>query len=415
MISLSALMKRSDTTPLPVPPTGVGVVVALPNGGTSTVPSSPESPSSMSDGGSDTDISQSLSNNDSGSDTYTSRPTFSQSNRSSSSKKTQLPPSSTAGSAEDEKAMKEMLRKERKREAVRRCRKRKREAALKLEAQLKFQRRRQEVLVREVQKKTFDGAGAVHDPDFSQLRCANAVQMAMQTGHPGYRQHFNLRDQALATHLTQAFVQAETQRRQEAMLASKILQATSHSGISVSNLTWLLQQQRAAEHRQQQAAYSDLLNARQFVGATPTPPRLAAESRARENSNPLLGLLAVAEAQQQMQSFSQQQHKPPTASSPVNPHAVALPESQVQAAANTRKPATKRPRASLTGETDDEKEARRKERKREAVRRCRLRKRQQHEQLEEETKKLQQQNERLQRLAGYSPCLAGYGTDRLNL
>ena len=52
----------------------------------------------------------------------------------------------------DDPVTKELLRKERKREAVRRCRKRKREAALKLEAQFKFQRRRQEVLMSELQK-----------------------------------------------------------------------------------------------------------------------------------------------------------------------------------------------------------------------------------------------------------------------
>ena len=74
-----------------------------------------------------------------------------------------------------------MLRKERKREAVRRCRKRKREAALKLEERLKFQRRRQEVLMREVQKQTLlSGGSAEHQLRGARRRACHLARMRPQ-------------------------------------------------------------------------------------------------------------------------------------------------------------------------------------------------------------------------------------------
>jgi hypothetical protein len=314
----------------------------------------------------------------------------------------------------DEKATKEMLRKERRREAVRLCRKRKREAALKLEAQFKFQRQRQAVLVRELQRKSqTSGAASMGLPapppsynDNSHMMHTMRLQAAMHAAsanNPAVPQQ-----QALSSQLSRLLMQAERMKHNQAVFRSSSMlfqqQPQPHFGLAPAVPTM------AFPKNSNMTMMEELLLRRSLEAsaAVRAPSPCSNRSAAMAANNSMATLLAVAEQEQELVSRPQTTQTsytiPPLVPGPLSmptsftaPSAlapVAMPALETMAAEAAAPPLKK---LKLDpGMTEEEKELKRKERKREAVRRCRLRKREQQERLQQETMKMLQQNEKLQ-------------------
>jgi hypothetical protein len=346
--------------------------------------------------------------------------------------------SSTGNDDAEDKIKKEMIRKERKREAVRRCRKRKREAAIQLEEQVQYQRQRQDDLVRKVKKKSLLGIVDnmllsprppnslidVAQSRFEYLSHLNNFQpdvahrleylphrhnlLALQQGLRGLGACPAALDQQL--HQELLFIKqhllarhhADRRHQEDNMLRSYLLKAASQPFTSMADSAILAK-------LQQPQGYHQHLNASKWVGAAAISEDLMKAQhslgmqqqchasagvlpRGNTMNSPLMTLLAVAEADQQIQSSLK---APP----PPKPTSVATATASLLARSTSThtKPSTKRARTTTPANlTEDEKEARRKERKREAVRRCRLKKRQEQELLAQETQKLLQLNAKLQ-------------------
>jgi hypothetical protein len=338
--------------------------------------------------------------------------------------------------ARSEAMTKDQLRKERKREAVRRCRKRKREAALKLEAQFKFQRRRQEVLMNELSKSVKKhesdvGNGVMFKSgatDISTTTPMSEVDKAMhEQEHSKYPMlHTALREQLLSAQLA-SFAQ-QCQQDPDIHFATSFLgmplplqnhcpQGSMSSGGVVSFTKDPIMSQKLDElsprslgdlqspstaasiqsnhhlarmmckelgsHQSESHSQGITLSLEKTQGI----PSLEAPVRSPHtlllSHNPLASLLAVAEQQLQF----------------ISPH-----EQQMQSIQNETTVRKKKESSNPLKLTEEEtKEAKRRERKREAVRRCRLRKRQEHERLQQETQKLLQQNEQLQQTLMSNP------------
>jgi hypothetical protein len=337
--------------------------------------------------------------------------------------------------AKSEAMTKEQLRKERKREAVRRCRKRKREAALKLEAQFKFQRRRQEVLMNELSKSVKHESDVGNDVMFesgateiSTTTPMSEVGKAMhEQEHSKYPMlHTALREQLLSAQLA-SFAQ-QCQQDPDIHFATSFLgmplplqnhcpHGSMSSGSVVSYTQDPMMSQKLDELpprspgdlQSPSAAASIQSNhhlARMMckklgphlseshpqgiilpLEKTQSIPSLETPLRSPQtmllSHNPLASLLAVAEQQLQF----------------ISPHEQPVQFIQKETTVRKKKESSNPPK--LTEE--ETKEAKRRERKREAVRRCRLRKRQEHERLQQETQKLLQQNEQLQQTLMSNP------------
>ncbi len=296
----------------------------------------------------------------------------------------EAPTSATPNQATSAIDQKEIERKERRRDAVRQCRRRKREAAMRLEAQFKYERERQARLVSELEKKSLTvypapapprpvhpaseaeiiralfQSGALHGqigvPDYSQQRLAQAAQVG--------RMH--LEQQAVLLHSLQS--QQQPFLGGQSVLRAKLNNEGGHLTIMQEMLM-----RRSAEAAAAQAAKR---------APMPSPALLG----------PMAALLAAAE-QEERRSLSPP-HTPPLTNF-TNPSLMSKPRLFEQNQEEGPPRLVKKQKLD-TNLTEDEKELRRKERKREAVRRCRQRKRLQQQRLAEETVKIVHQNERLQ-------------------
>jgi hypothetical protein len=288
---------------------------------------------------------------------------------------------------------KELDRKERRREAVRQCRKRKRDAALKLEAQFKFEQERQALLVMELEKSTkssltrsselADDLGSVShytdaevaeaEADMLQAaRLQEALEEAVQTSQ--------VRNPARRDHLSSLLVQAVRLKQQQSVLQRSLLlpqQPQLPESRPSHHILDSLPPAYRDEGRSSKSRMEEMVLQRGFDAAlargSSTPPL-----------NPMAALLAAAEREEQMSSGLSNPGVEGTAfaGATTAPYFDEQANQWMQRRENTR--------------VDDEKELRRKERKREAVRRCRLRKRQQQKSLEQETMAMARQNEQLQ-------------------
>jgi hypothetical protein len=262
------------------------------------------------------------------------------------------------------KELKELERKERRRDAVRQCRRRKREAAMKLEAQFKFERERQARLMTELEKKSLGHVPptTMPNPLVSEVELVRLLQTQAR-GQKG-----------VSEYVSQLLAQLNRMREQSALQHTLQCQQQPLVGVPpmgrVDSATHPTMMEEMLLRRSIEAAAAQAARR----ATMPSPAQLG----------PMAALIAAAEQEERR-----------TVSPPVNNFATPSfisPTSRIP----EDPPRLLKKQKLDSNLTEEEKELQRKERKREAVRRCRQRKRLQQERLAQETMRIVHQNDKLQ-------------------